>query len=128
VKLLLDTHTFLWAITGDQRISQRVTATILDSANEVYVSVASSWEISIKYSLGKLRLPQSPDHYLPAQRTAAGFKLLLVDEPEVCQVHRLPPIHRDPFDRLLIAQANCYGMTLATDDSIFSAYPVRTLW
>ncbi len=101
---------------------------IVDSSNQVVVSVASSWKISIKYSLGKLTPPKPPDQYLAEQISIAGFELLLVDEPEVCQLHRLPAVHRDPFDRLLIAQANCYGMTLATDDSVFSRYPVRTLW
>jgi PIN domain nuclease of toxin-antitoxin system len=128
VKILLDTHTFLWAISNDSQLSTRVTQEIIDPANEVFVSVASSWEIAIKYFLGKLRLPQPPDQYLAPQRSMAGFELLVVDEPEVCQVHRLPTVHRAPFDRLLIAQANCYGMTLATNDSVFVHYPVRTLW
>jgi len=128
MKILLDTHTFLWAILNDPQLSHRVVQAIIDPSNQAFVSVASSWEISIKYSLGKLSLPQPPDQYLPVQRSMAGFELLLVDEPEVCQLHRLPPVHRDPFDRLLIAQANCYGMTLATDDAVFSRYPVRTLW
>jgi PIN domain nuclease of toxin-antitoxin system len=128
VKILLDTHTFLWAITNNAQLSVRVAQEIVTPNNEVFVSVASSWEISIKYSLGKLNLPQTPDQYLAAQRLKAGFELLLIDEPEVCQVHRLPTIHRDPFDRLLVAQASCYGMLLATNDPIFAQYPVRTLW
>jgi PIN domain nuclease of toxin-antitoxin system len=128
VKILLDTHTFLWAITNNAQLSVRVAQEIVTPNNEVFVSVASSWEISIKYSLGKLNLPQTPDQYLAAQRLKAGFELLLIDEPEVCQVHRLPMIHRDPFDRLLVAQASCYGMLLATNDPIFAQYPVRTLW
>lgn len=128
MKILLDTHTFLWAITNNAQLSVRVAQEIVTPNNEVFVSVASSWEISIKYSLGKLNLPQTPDQYLAAQRLKAGFELLLIDEPEVCQVHRLPTIHRDPFDRLLVAQASCYGMLLATNDPIFAQYPVRTLW
>lgn len=128
MKILLDTHTFLWAIINDPKLSARVIQEIVNPANEVFVSVASSWEIAIKYSLGKLPLPQPPDPYLAAQRSLAGFELLVVDEPEVCQVDRLPAIHRDPFDRLLVAQANCYGMILATNDSVFAQYPVRTLW
>ncbi len=128
MKILLDTHTFLWAITNNAQLSVRVAQEIVTPNNEVFVSVASSWEISIKYSLGKLNLPQTPDQYLAAQRLKAGFELLLIDEPEVCQVHRLPMIHRDPFDRLLVAQASCYGMLLATNDPIFAQYPVRTLW
>ncbi|MCA9264809.1 MAG: type II toxin-antitoxin system VapC family toxin [Planctomycetales bacterium] len=128
MKILLDTHTFLWSITNDAQLSVRVTQEIVNPANKVFVSVASSWEISIKYGLGKLNLPQPPDQYLATQRSVAGFDLLLIDEPEVCQVHRLPMIHRDPFDRLLVAQANCYGLRLATNDPVFAHYPVQTLW
>ncbi|MBX3421305.1 MAG: type II toxin-antitoxin system VapC family toxin [Pirellulaceae bacterium] len=128
MKILLDTHTFLWAITGDPQLSARVIDAISNPANEVFVSVASSWEICIKYSSGKLKLPRQPDQYLPEQRLMAGFELLVIDEAEVCQVHRLPAIHRDPFDRLLIAQVNFYEMTLATNHLVFAQYPVRTLW
>lgn len=128
MKILLDTHTFLWSITNDRNLSARVIQEIVNAANEVFVSVASSWEITIKYGLGKLQLPQPPDQYLPKQRARAGFELLLIDEPEVCQIGRLPMIHRDPFDRLLVAQANCHGMVLATNDCVFTQYPVRTLW
>ena len=128
MKLLLDTHTFLWAIIDDPSLSLVTRDAIADPANEVYVSTASFWEIAIKYGLGKLPLPDEPDRYLPAQRTAAGFDLLTIGEAEVCQVHRLPAIHRDPFDRLLVAQANCYGLVIATDDAVVQRYPVRTIW
>ena len=128
MKLLLDTHTFLWAIIDDPSISMVARDEIADSGNEVFVSTASFWEISIKYGLGKLPLPDEPDRYLPAQRNAAGFDLLTIGEAEVCQMHRLPAIHRDPFDRLLIAQANCYGLMIATNDPVVRRYPVRTIW
>jgi len=126
--LLLDTHTFLWAILDDPALSDRVRGQIETEAERVFVSVASFWEIAIKFGLGKLPLPEEPDHYLPAQQEAAGFERLLVDAPEVCQVHRLPPHHRDPFDRLLVAQANCHGMVIATDDDLIRRYPVQTTW
>lgn len=128
MKILLDTHTFLWAITGDDRLSDTVRDAVTDRANEVLLSVASSWEISIKYGLGKLSLPAPPDRYLPLQRSKAGFGLMAINEPEVCQVHQLPAIHRDPFDRLLVAQANCHGMVLATNDTILDRYPVQIFW
>ena len=128
MNLLLDTHTFLWAIVDAPSLSETARNTIADARNKVFVSTASYWEISIKYGLGKLLLPAEPDRYLPAQRTAAGFDLLTIGEAEVCQIHRLPAIHRDPFDRLLIAQANCYGLVLATDNPVVSRYPVRTFW
>lgn len=128
MKLLLDTHTFLWCISDDPALSQTVRDEFEEASNDVFVSAASFWEISIKFALGKLPLPDAPDRYLPAQRTAAGIDLLPIDEPEVCQVHNLPPHHRDPFDRLLVAQANCYGLVLATDDPLVKRYPVRTIW
>ncbi len=128
MKILLDTHAFLWAITDDPNLSATVRQAVLRATNHVFVSVVSSWEASIKYGLGKLRLPQPPNRYLSTQRSQAGFDLLVIDEPEVCQVHLLPMIHRDPFDRLLVAQANCHGMTLATNDPIFAQYPVQTIW
>lgn len=128
MKILLDTHAFLWAISDDGRLSMTVRDAVIDPSNEVFVSAASSWEISIKYGLGKLSLPSPPDRYLPAQRSRAGLELLAIGEPEVCRVHQLPSVHRDPFDRLLVAQANCYGMLLATDDAIMDRYPVGVLW
>jgi len=128
MKLLLDTCAFLWSILDDPQLSEGVRTAIEDEANEVAVSVGSFWEISIKYGLGKLPLPEEPDRYLPVKRTEAGFDLLPILEAEVCQIHRLPAIHRDPFDRLLVAQANCYGMVIATNDPLIGQYPVRTIW
>jgi len=122
VKYLLDTCTFLWAISDAPQLSKRVRVEILDPSNEVWVSAVSFWEISIKFGLGKLHLPEEPDRYLPAQRVAAGFDLLTIGEAEVCQVHR------DPFDRLLVAQANCRGLVIATCDPLLQKYPVQTCW
>jgi PIN domain nuclease of toxin-antitoxin system len=128
MKLLLDTSAFLWAILDSPVLSHRVRGAIRDGTNEVHVSAASFWEIAIKYGLGRLPLPEDPSRYLPAQRIAAGFAFLEIGEAEVCQIHRLPAVHRDPFDRLLVAQANCYGMQLVTNDPVMDRYPVRTLW
>ncbi len=128
MKILLDTCVFLWAILDSPRLSPALREKLGDGTNEVAVSVASFWEISIKYGLGRLPLPEQPDRYLPRQREAAGFDLLEIGEAEVCQVHRLPAIHRDPFDRLLVAQANCHGFAIATTDPRIVRYPVRTIW
>lgn len=128
MKLLLDTHAFLWSIIDDPSLSQVVRREIENTSNDVMVSAASFWEISIKYGLGRMPLPVAPDRYLPAQRTAAGFDLLAVEEPEACLVHSLPTYHRDPFDRLLVAQASCYGLVIATNDPFIQRYAVRTLW
>ncbi len=128
VKLLLDTHAFLWSIIDDPALSEDIRRELENTSNDAFVSAASYWEISIKYGLGKLPLPEAPDRYLPAQRKAARFDLLAIEEPEVCLVHNLPPHHRDPFDRLLVAQANCYGLVIATNDPLIQRYAVRTLW
>jgi PIN domain nuclease of toxin-antitoxin system len=126
--LLLDTHAFLWSLIVDPRLSKTARDEIERTSNDVLVSAASFWEISIKYGQGKMPLPDVPDRYLPAQRIIAGFDLLSIEEPEACLVHGLPPHHRDPFDRLLVAQANCYGLVIVTNDPLIQRYSVRTLW
>jgi PIN domain nuclease of toxin-antitoxin system len=128
MRLLLDTHTFLWMITDDPSLSLTTRDLIASAENDVWLSAASSWEISIKYGLGKLPLPEEPDRYLPRMRQRSGIELLLIGEAEVCQIHRLPAIHRDPFDRLLVAQANCHGLVIVTDDPTIARYPVQTAW
>jgi PIN domain nuclease of toxin-antitoxin system len=128
MRLLLDTHTFLWAVTDDSALSSLARERILAADNEVWLSAASAWEIAIKFGLGKLPLPEEPDRYLPRVREASGIELLPIGEAEVCQIHRLPPIHRDPFDRLLVAQANCHGLVIVTDDPLIQRYPVQTTW
>lgn len=128
MRLLLDTHSFLWMITDDPALSVAARDAIAAADNEVWLSAASGWEIAIKYGLGRLPLPEEPDRYVPRMRERSGVSLLPIGEPEVCQLHRLPPIHRDPFDRVLVAQANCHGMVIVTDDTVIRRYPVQTLW
>ena len=99
-----------------------------DPAHEVYVSTVSIWEISVKHHLGKLPLPQPPERFLPEQRKRHGFLSLPIDEASVLQLHRLPPLHKDPFDRLLVCQAIEHGMTLLTPDRLIAQYPVRISW
>lgn len=128
MRLLLDTHAFLWVITDDPALSAVVRREVTSVENSVWLSAASAWEIAIKFGLGKLPLPEEPGLYVPRKRQQSRIELMPIGEPEVCQVHRLPQVHRDPFDRLLIAQANCHGLILVTNDPIISQYPVRTLW
>lgn len=123
MKLLLDTHIFLWFISGDSRLPATVQSAIQDPTNEVYLSVVSLWEVIIKYQLGKLPLPQPPETYLPQQRVAHQIASLTVDKASVAQLATLPLLHRDPFDRLLICQALQHGLTLATVDAAVRAYP-----
>ena len=128
MKLLLDTVTFLRAAFSAEDISPRATDLLLHSDSEIYVSIASYWEIGIKLSKGKLSLPESPDQFLRLHREKIGAAILSLDEESVLHVTRLPNIHKDPFDRILICQAIVHGMVLLTPDSRISKYPVRTAW
>ncbi len=127
MKLLLDTHTFLWAVDR-QGLSPAATQAFLDTDNELFLSAVSYWEICIKLSLGKLTL--SPDwRQLFDQEMAANQIQWLPIEKEHCwQLTQLPFLHGDPFDRLLVAQAQIEGMTLLTTDAQIGNYAVTTLW
>jgi PIN domain nuclease of toxin-antitoxin system len=124
VKILLDTPIFLWFISGDNRLSTDVRDIIRDLDNEIYLSVVSVWESIIKYQLGKLPLPEPPETYLPKQRELHQIASLILDESSISQLAKLPPLHRDPFDRMLICQALQYGLTIATVDAAVRAYSV----
>ena len=127
MRLLVDTHIFLWTITADPRLPACFQAAIQDSSNEVYLSAVSVWEAVIKPNLGKLSLPRTPAEYLPQQRAAHRIAALPVDEAAMCHLAGLATFHRDPFDRLLIAQAMQHELTLVTVDAEISAYPVNQL-
>jgi PIN domain nuclease of toxin-antitoxin system len=128
VRVLLDTCTFLWALSGEPPLPARVAALVQDPDNEVFLSAASAWEIAIKYAAGKLRLPDDPARFVPAMRAERGFTAFAVDEESALHIAKLPPLHGDPFDRLLVAQAIVHGMTSLTPDPIVARYPARTLW
>jgi PIN domain nuclease of toxin-antitoxin system len=127
MKLLLDTHAFIWWDSDPQQLSPTALAALQDPANSVWFSVVSVWEIVIKTQLGKLtlRLPL-PD--IVAQQQANGLQVLAVTPPHSLAVEALPSVHKDPFDRLLVAQAMVEGAELVSADAIFSHYPVRLLW
>lgn len=127
MKILLDTHIFLWFISGDTRLSTDIRDAIRDSDNEVYLSAISIWEAIIKYQLGKLPLPEHPETYLPRQRDLHQISSLVLDESSVIQLAKLPSLHRDPFDRMLICQALQNGLTIATVDPAVRAYPVSII-
>ena len=127
MKILLDTHVFLWYISADPQLPVAFRDAIRDPANEVYLSVASVWETVIKYALAKIPLPEAPAEYLPRQREAHRIATLPVEEAALLHLAGLPPLHGDPFDRILIAQALHHGMTLATVDDAVRAYPVLLL-
>jgi PIN domain nuclease of toxin-antitoxin system len=128
VKLLLDTCTFLWSIADDKRLPQKVAEMILAPDNEVYLSAASAWEIAIKHSIGRLEVSGPVDRFVQEEREAAGFEALAIDEQSALHIVRLPSLHRDPFDRMLVSQAIVHGMTILTPDPLITQYPARTAW
>ena len=129
MRALLDTHTFLWWTTSrGARISGIARELIEDADNELMLSVASIWEIAIKVASGRLELPGPIDDYLPDRMNRHDFSVLPVDARHALRVARLPPIHRDPFDRLLVAQAQVEGLPIVTSDPAVAQYDVETIW
>lgn len=127
MKLLLDTHIFLWFISGNHKLPSSWIDIIRNKENDVYLSVVSIWESIIKFHINKLPLPYPPEEYLPNQRERHQIFSLSIDEDSVRRLASLPSLHRDPFDRMLICQALEKGLTIITVDKIFSKYPVTIL-
>jgi PIN domain nuclease of toxin-antitoxin system len=126
VRLLLDTHVFLWLQTEPERLGEQL-ALIEDRRNGLLVSAVSSWEIAIKYGLGRLPLPEPPERYVPESLRAIGAEAIAIEHGHALAVAALPPLHRDPFDRLLVAQALLLDVPILTTDSEILAYPVRAV-
>ncbi len=127
MKLLLDTHTFLWFIDDNQRLSARAKA-LLESDADLLLSVASLWELAIKVSIGKLTLAQPYDIFVPQQLRESAVDVLPISPAHLGTVSTLPFHHRDPFDRLLIAQAMIEQLPIVSMDAAFDAYSVQRLW
>jgi len=127
VKLLLDTHALIWWLTGPERLNERARREIADLANDVYVSSATAWEMAVKTGLGRLPVPPNLQAWLPEQLSADRLMVMPVTLTHALGVKQLPLHHRDPFDRLLIAQAMTEDMLIVTRDRIFQGYPVRLL-
>ena len=128
MKVLIDTHVFLWWITNDPRLSPRAREIIADSANVVFLSAASGWEIAIKAKLGRLRLPDEPERFILKQLELNAIEVLPVQMSHALHVYALPYHHRDPFDRLLIAQARLEKVPILTADPQISRYEVEVIW
>ncbi len=127
MRLLIDSHVFLWYFAGI-KLSQKAKdlLTITDD-NEIYFSYASAWEIFIKYGVGKLNLPSTPEVFVPERVRLAGFLFLPINLQHVLRVYDLPSIHRDPFDRLLISQAKAENLTILTADPVFAEYEIKSI-
>lgn len=126
--LLLDTHAFLWLLEGNPNLSAAALAALVDPANDVFLSVASVWEIAIKVSNQKMTLKEPLDVLLSKWAVAFDIELLPITEKHALEVLTLPHHHRDPFDRIMIAQAMTEAMTIVTADTRFAAYGVPVIW
>lgn len=124
---LVDTHAFLWFVTGDSKLSRPARRTLEDADAEWYVSAATVWELAIKSSLGRLALPAPAADYITG-KVQQGLRMLPIDWSHAAAVERLPFHHRDPFDRLLIAQAQAERLTVVTPDRVFRQYGVSVVW
>lgn len=128
MRVLLDTHCWLWMLAAPERLSARALCLVDDPQGELLLSAASAWEIAIKYAVGKLALPEPPARFVPSRMERSGVLPLPVSHAHAAHVAELPPHHRDPFDRLLIAQAELEGLPLLTVDRAFAAYGIELIW
>jgi len=127
-RLLLDTHAFLWWISDDPRLSPAAREAIADGASEVFLSAVSVWEMVIKMGLGRLELPEDLESFLARQLQVNGFRPLAMTLPHALAVRHLPDVHKDPFDRLLVAQAQHEELVLVSGDAAVRRYPVSVIW
>lgn len=128
MRLLLDTHTFLWWDSQPNRLPAKVLALCKDTQNEIFLSVASIWEMQIKHQLGKLELHLPLDRLVSEQVQKNAIQILPIQTAHVLGISALPNVHKDPFDRLLIAQANVEKMVFLSGDGVFDQYPVQIIW
>jgi len=127
VKALLDTHAFLWAISGDKKLSPRA-GEIFSGPSDLWLSVASIWEILIKVQIGKIPLPEPAGPYLTKKLVENQIEILPISLDHALRIESLPNYHNDPFDRMLVAQCLEENLPLVTADRVFSRYPVEVIW
>jgi PIN domain nuclease of toxin-antitoxin system len=128
VKYLLDTNVFLWSNGAPEKLNKQAITVLSSGSVEVYLSAASSWEIAIKFALSSLRLPSPPSQFIPHAMRVMALRSLDITHFHSLAVGELPPHHRDPFDRMLIAQARSETMVLLTADTAFRKYDVETVF
>lgn len=124
MSVLLDTQVWLWLLTRPERLGPTTLSFLEDDRNELYLSAASAWEIAIKYRLGKLALPDPPGFYVPDRMRTSGVEALPIEHSHALAVASLEDHHRDPFDRILIAQAQVEGLSLVSADRMLAGYDV----
>lgn len=128
MRLLLDTHALLWADAEPNRLSKNAQALVVDVENELLLSCASLWEMQIKVMLGKLEIRKSLPELVGEWETEQGLTVLPITQRDIYEVSKLPSIHNDPFDRLIVAVARCENATILSDDPEIRKYPVQTIW
>lgn len=128
MRLLLDTHASLWWTGAPERLSQRVSSLLADTNNELFLSLASVWEMQIKVQIGKLRLDLPIPRLIEHQQLTNNLQILQIDLVHVWALEDLPNYHKDPFDRIIIAQATVEGLPILSVDEMFDGYPVDRLW
>lgn len=128
MKVLLDTHAFLWLMVDDPQLSITARTTFADVKNEIYLSLASAWEMAIKANLQKLKLPLPVKDYILTRTQAHQIKLFDISLEHIALVESLPLHHRDPFDRLIISQSMFANLHILSDDHFFDSYPIHRIW
>ena len=128
MRLLLDTHVWLWMLSAPERLNAATQSALTDSATELWLSVASAWEVAIKHARGKLPLQDRVGDLVALSSQSFGMSVLPIRLPHTLTAAELPPHHNDPFDRMLVAQAQLEGMTLVTGDEIVARYGATVLW
>lgn len=128
MRALLDTHAFLWWITDDPKLSVHAREVIGDGENKLFLSAASGWEMAIKVRLGKLNLPDNLESFIPKQMALNAIDSFPVQMSHALHVYQLPDHHRDPFDRMLVSQAQLENLPILTADPQIAQYPVKIIW
>ena len=128
MRLLLDTHAFLWWLAGNRRLSPAARRAVEDTSNDVVVSAATAWEITTKHRVGKLQEAEAVALDVTGSIASQGFDELAITVEDAGRAGRLPGSHRDPFDRMLIAQALAHSLTVVSVDTVFDGYGVSRLW
>jgi len=128
MELILDTCTFLWIISDPDKLSPKATAICSDISNKIYLSSVSCWEIALKQSLGKLDLKSDLNNFISQQRINHAIDSLDLDEKSALYLNKIPKIHKDPFDRMLVCQAICNNLAIITPDKLIKNYDVEVIW